>query len=333
MGSSGVQPIRTWTLGFDQSTPDEDERTLARIVAQRWNTQHTEIVISAREVLDDLPRMVHHLDEPYGGGLPSWYVFRAMHGHVKVAMTGTGGDELFGNYGKWRSHQLWTRTGLQRIRRAVRKHGLGRVLKSGHGALYHGYTGDRVKERLFSKQIQPMSSTAKLMATHWRNAGRQDPKDIVAAVDFRLQLPDEFLQMTDRFSMAWSIEARTPFLDRELVDYVLALPAALRIDPQTYKGLLREAASTWIPRELFSAPKRGFVLPLWSWTRNELKPLLQDLLGEAYLRRQGLFDPRGIGNVLADHFSERRDATELLWTLLMFQLWWQSFLSPATTSQ
>jgi asparagine synthase (glutamine-hydrolysing) len=201
-----------------------------------------------------------------------------------------------------------------------------------HGALYHGYTGDRIKTRLMSKRVLPISSTAELMEHYWRAAGRDDPKDIVAAVDFRLQLPDEFLHMTDRFSMAWSIEARTPFLDRDLVEYVLALPARVRIDPLTYKGLLREVARAWVPDELFSAPKRGFVLPLRSWTRNELRPMLRELLGEEHLRRQGLFNPKAISAMLRDHFERRRDSTDLVWTLLMFQMWWGAFLSPSTVS-
>jgi len=332
MGSLGVAPIRTWTLGFEESHADRDERALARIVARRWNTEHTEIVLSARRLLDDLPAMTRHLDEPYAGGLPSWYVFREMHGHVKVAMTGTGGDELFGNYNKWRAHALCSRSGALRVAWALREHGLRRVLVNPHGALYHGYTGDRIKTKLMSARLHPISSTAELMEHYWRASGRDDPKDVVAAVDFRLQLPDEFLHMTDRFSMAWSIEARTPFLDRDLVEYVLALPSKLRIDPLTYKGLLREVARAWVPDELFSAPKRGFVLPLRSWTRNDLRPILQELLGEVYLRQQGLFNPKAIGAVLREHFEARRDSTDLVWTLLMFQLWWRSFLSPPPTS-
>ena len=198
-----------------------------------------------------------------------------------------------------------------------------------HGSLYHGYTGDRVKSNLMAERIRPISSTAELMEQYWRASGRLDPKDIVAAVDFRLQLPDEFLHMTDRFSMAWSIEARTPFLDRELVEYVLALPAQLRIDPLIYKGLLREIVRPWVPDDLFSAPKRGFVLPLRSWTRGELRPMLHDLLGEVHLRRQGLFEPKAVGVVLKDHFDGTRDSTDLVWTLLMFQLWWQAFIAPS----
>jgi asparagine synthase (glutamine-hydrolysing) len=332
MGSLGVAPIRTWTLGFEESDAVQDERALARIVARRWNTQHTEIVISARKLLDDLPTMTRHLDEPYGGGLPSWYVFREMHGHVKVAMTGTGGDELFGNYNKWRAHVPCSRSGVLCLVRALRKHGLWRLLMNPHGALYHGYTGDRVKTRLMSERLHPVSSTSELMEHYWGAAGRDDPKDIVAAVDFRLQLPDEFLHMTDRFSMAWSIEARTPFLDRDLVEYVLALPSKLRIDPLTYKGLLREVARAWVPDELFLAPKRGFVLPLGSWTRNELRPILQELLGEGQLRRQGLFNPKAISAMLRDHFEGSRDSTDLVWTLLMFQMWWRAFLSPSMVS-
>ena len=110
---------------------------------------------------------------------------------------------------------------------------------------------------------------------------------------------------------------------------MLALPAALRIDTRMYKGLLREVVEPWVPRELYAAPKRGFVLPMRAWTRTELRPLLQEVLGAEHLRRRGLFDEQGVGAVLDAHLSGRRDATDLIWTLLMFQLWWRSFLSPA----
>ncbi len=329
MRSLGVDKIRTWTLGFDDS-PADDERQLARVVARRWNTEHTEVVISAGSLLDDLGAMVHQLDEPYGGGLPSWYIYKAMSGAVKVAMTGTGGDELFGNYDKWKAHIPWRPAGIRRIFRAVKEQGVANLARHGHGALYHGYAGERTKRSLLLARGGWPASTAAMLASHWRDAARSDPRDSVAAVDFRLQLPDEFLHMTDRFSMAWSIEARTPFLDRSLIEYVFSLPASVRIDDGTYKGLLRAVAEPWVPRELFGAPKRGFILPLRQWTRGRLRTQILDLLGTRHLRRQGIFNPENVSEAVQAHLDGLRDATQLVWTMFMFQLWWSGFTNPTT---
>jgi asparagine synthase (glutamine-hydrolysing) len=116
-------------------------------------------------------------------------------------------------------------------------------------------------------------------------------------------------------------------LDRELVEFVLALPASIRVDTRVYKGLLREVVEPWLPTDLLAAPKRGFVLPMRKWTRDELRPTLSELLGASFLRDQGLFDPLGVSTILGQHLDGGRDATDLIWTLMMFQFWWKSFVT------
>ena len=145
--------------------------------------------------------------------------------------------------------------------------------------------------------------------------------DSVLALDIATQLPDEFLHMTDRFSMAFSLEARTPFLDHRFVELVCSVPPALRTSAADPKGLLRGAVADLLTPEHLTAPKRGFVFPLGRWLRHELRPLAEHLLSDERLHAQGLFRPGLADRYLVPHLDGRVDDTERLWPLLMFQLW------------
>lgn len=329
MAEQGIKPIRTWSLGFEDAQ-DLDERALAAAVARRWGTEHHEIVLRSESIVDDLAQMVVQLEEPYAGGLPSWYVFKAMSESVKVAMTGTGGDELFGNYGKWQAHEL-SRVGMRRLIGRVRANGLGGMLRHPHGALYHGYFFERQKERIW-REPPPVVSTPALIEQYWRESASRDPRQAIPFVDMQLQLPEEFLLMTDRFSMAWSIEARTPLLDHRLVEFTLRLPAALRTRPRELKRLFRVAVADLLPKELLSTRKRGFVLPVAEWLRGKLRPLVDDLLSPAYLQDQGLFRSDLHRRFVKPHFDRVADHAWQIWTLLMFQMWWHQFMKRGASA-
>ena len=329
MASLGIDPISTWTLGFDDAEArDLDERDLARSVARRYGTKHHEIVVRSETLLDDLDKMVNHLDEPYAGGLPSWFVFREMSKEVKVAMTGSGGDELFGNYGKWRAFSPYTPGLMSQAYRRIMSHGWREWWFHPHGTLYHGYFGEIEKNNLWAPGISDrFRSSPALIEDLWRETRSTDPREAVPAIDFQLQLPEEFLLMTDRFSMAWSIEARTPFLDRQLVDFVLRLPPDIRTSPRNLKVLFREAISDLLPPELLQARKRGFVLPTGKWLQGRLRPLVEELLGPAMLKKQGLFSERVYHEIVLPHLNSTRNNDWQVWTLFMFQLWWKTFFA------
>ena len=154
-----------------------------------------------------------------------------------------------------------------------------------------------------------------------RASGSRSARDSVLYLDTATQLPDEFLHMTDRFSMHFSLEARTPFLDHRLVELVASVPPALRTSPAEPKGLLRDAVRDLLTPEHLAAPKRGFVLPLGRWLRGELRPLAEHLLADERLAAQGLFRPGLAARLLQPHLDGRVDDAERLWPLLMFQLW------------
>ena len=306
LAESGHADLRTYTLGFTDAEDEElNELPLARALAERYGTEHHEVVVDASELLDDLLSMVWSLDEPYGGGLPSWYVFRTIADDVKVAHTGTGGDELFGNYRRFVPFETGR---LARFRQSVRR--------------YHFepsyYFPDDEKRELFDSNGE---NTADLLQRVYDESGSRSPRDSVLYLDMSTQLTDEFLHMTDRFSMAHSLEARTPFLDNELVELVARIPPELRTSANDPKGLLRDAVADLLTPAHLEAPKRGFVFPLARWLRGELRPLAERLLADEHLARQGLFRPGLAQRYLQPHLDGRVDESERLWPLLMFQLW------------
>ena len=322
MAAHAPRSVPTYTLGFEDA-PELDEREFARRVAQRWKTDHHEIVLRSDELLVELEPMVVALDEPYAGGLPSWFVFRGMAGAVKVCMTGTGGDELFGNYGKWRSYESrWRalRTAVGRVRRAAGW--LREYRRYPIGSRYSMYFSDADKRAMLVSEPQSEEAVSeRLIEMLWQESRPATVRDGVRLVDLQIQLPDEFLHMTDRFSMAHSIEARPPFLDRMFAEELMAIPAHLRIGSTHLKQVLIDAVAELLPPQLVQARKKGFVLPVASWLRGKLRPQVEKLLGEPYLRRQGIFDGRITERLVRPHLAGHADLSWQIWTLLMFQLW------------
>src|SRR5262249_35102012 len=217
---------------------------LAREVARKWQLPHHEIVLRPEAVLDALPAMVTALDEPYAGGLPSWFVFEGMGRQVKVGLTGTGGDEMFGNYGKWRPVEGGA---LGRRYFGVPKHiGRSRFCRNYFRNFY--YFPDAEKRAVFADGAAGCRDTADMLYDRFIAAPASNVRDAAACLDISTQWPEEFLLMTDRFSMAHSVEARTPFLDNDFVDLARRIPAALRTRRGDLKYLLREAVASLLPR-------------------------------------------------------------------------------------
>jgi len=330
MRENGVREVRTYSVGFEEESVNE--LPLARLVARKWETEHHEHVLSTKGLLDALPAMVWHLDEPYGGGLPSWYVFDVMSKDVKVAMTGTGGDELFGGYGKYRylergvAWRLWSlATGGRLASGPWTGERLARFVAGSRTTCFHDafyYFSDASKQAFFNGLPEGAGTARMLEQMLGAAADAAGRRNAASVVDMRTQLPEEFLMMTDRFSMAHSIEARVPFLDHEFVELCLSIPASRRFDDEDYKYLLRQAIADLLPEELLTAPKRGFVLPIADWLRGGLRGLVETLLGRDRLQRQGIFKPSLYDEVVRPFFSGG-DATRpvQIWALLMFQLW------------
>jgi asparagine synthase (glutamine-hydrolysing) len=356
LGELGVSPIRTYTLGF--TGPEEEdwnELPLARRVAERWGTEHHEMILEPDGLLRDLLRMVWYLDEPYGGGLPSWYVFRFMREHVKVALTGTGGDELFGDYGRFARFETVTGNGLSGMspwwasawqpigallnrvpdawldpRRKQEWIHLPDVRREPFRWTYFNryfYLPDVTKRAsLFVANTKAIPDTSDVLHEYHKASGAAGPRDAIGYVGFATQLPEEFLLMTDRFSMAHGLEARVPFLDHEFVELVHQIPAGIRTRPENLKYLLKAAVGDLLPPDLLNACKRGFVIPTAQWLRGKLRPLAERLLGSDRLRSQGIFRPEFFPRYVVPHLEGRVDHHAEIWTALMFQLWHLIFI-------
>jgi asparagine synthase (glutamine-hydrolysing) len=324
--------ISAYSLGFEG--PGEEawnELPLARDLARRLGIPHQEVVLRPEAILDALPKMVEALDEPYGGGLPSWFVFQEMGGNVKVALTGTGGDELFGNYGKWRP--LEGPALMRWLRRTAGNIGPQRFRQRFFETFY--YCSDAAKRTVLADSAEDVRDTSDRLYDKFRAEPRDTLRDSVARLDIGTQLPEEFLLMTDRFSMAHSVEARTPFLDNGLVDLVRRIPAAIRTRPADLKYLLRQAVTPLLPQSLLNAPKRGFVIPLGMWLRGPLKAATEELLAPSRLESQGLFSANFYDAYVKPHLDGRADHTPRVWAAVMFQLWHRRFIEGvgATASE
>jgi len=211
--------------------------------------------------------------------------------------------------------------GLSPQRRAALAR-LGALRRDPFGSNYFDlsyYFTDEVKREILA--VTPEEETSAYLEGIFAASGSRSDRDSVLYLDMATQLPDEFLFMTDRFSMAHSLEARVPFLDNELVDLVAAMPPEVRTSRAAPKGLLRDAVADLVTPAHLTAPKQGFVFPLGAWLRGELRPLAERLLSDDHLAQQGLFRPGLAARVLEPHLAGRSDETERLWPLLMFQLW------------
>ncbi|MDD5774557.1 MAG: asparagine synthase (glutamine-hydrolyzing) [Candidatus Omnitrophica bacterium] len=332
LAQSGYGDLRTYSLGFSERNERQyNELPLAAKVASRWSTKHSEFVLDSSKVLDDLNRMVRYLDEPYGGGLPSWYIFEMISRDVKVCLTGTGGDELFGNYGKWVFHENRILKYMKAAHSFSRFFYLKEILdykKYPAGHYYWRYFSDAVKDDLvFSAMPAAVDKTEAFIESIWKRSGSTNARDAVAYVDFKLQLPEEHLYITDRFSMAHSVEARVPLLDHTLVEMVYHIPYNIRTRFTDQKYLFKEAVKDLIPQELMGAPKKGFRLPLNVWTTGALKPALEELLSPDYLSQQGIFSRDLYYRIVRPHIRGMIEATPQVWILFMFQLWYREYCS------
>lgn len=328
---SGEKDIRTYSLGFEgHYEKSYSELDLAEKVAQKWDTSHHEVTLKPGRVLNDLEKMVWHLDEPYGGGLPSWYIYELIGKDHKVALTGTGGDELFGNYGKYHTYEKHTwRRMLGNLKSSWRNSTVKEV-RNGYfypvGHYYPRYFSDAVKDEIiFNGNHRFSCKTEAYLEEIWNKAESDSARNNVAFVDFKLQLPEEFLLVTDRFSMAHSVEARVPFLDHTLVELVFSIPPIIRTGGHEPKSFLKKIVKDLLPVELLNAPKKGFILPLKTWTRKELRPLIEEMLSPDFIKNQGIFSDRCYREVVKPHLDEKRDFTQQVWTLLMFQMWYNVY--------
>ena len=347
------QPIKTFTVGFDDKSYDES--WLARLTAERFETEHHELVarIEANEIV---PSYIHHLDEPYAesSAIPIYYVSRLAREHITVALGGDGGDELFGGYNHYAASRYmeW----YHRLPRAL-SHGLipwaVRQLPVSQGrASFENLAkrfvsavdlpperaqlkwleviSDELKQRLRGPALRDRDEALpafRFYEQHLEQASQQDGINRLMFMDSRIYLPDGILTKIDRMSMAHSLETRGPFLDHKLVEFGHRLPPEVKMRGLTRKYLLKQLLRDRVPPQVLSQRKMGFVLPLASWLCGDLRELLCDTLSSDRLRRSGYFDPVAVEHLISRHLARSEDNSKTLWSLLVFQLWLDRYVA------
>jgi asparagine synthase (glutamine-hydrolysing) len=334
--------VSTFSIGFQERSYDELSR--ARMVAARYGTDHHELVLRP-DAAALLPEIAAAFDEPFAdsSALPTYAVSRLASEHVKVAISGEGGDELFGGYFTYVADVLAARS---RARAAA---GLARPvverLPSSSRRVSLEYKAKRfvraaarppLERHHGWKEIFSAEARAALLEPSRRAAGTDpltgwraryaetegaEPLARLQDVDIGTYLVDDLLVKTDRASMAHSLEVRVPFLDPVVAELALALPTSQKVLALAKKRLLRRAAVGLVPRSIVHGPKRGFSIPAAAWLRGELRPFARDLLSSDALRRDGFFRPEAVTRLLDEHEAAREDHSRALWGLLCFQLW------------
>jgi len=339
--------VRTFSIGFED--PSFDESAHARAVARHLGTDHHERIFSAATVYELLPEVAGWLDEPFGDAsiLPTHLLSRFARTEVTVALGGDGADELLAGYPTFaaqRAADFYRR--LPAPARALAGAAVGR-LPVDHGNISFDF---RLKQFLRGASEPPALAHQRWLGSfsgpeiarlligggidvEAEHLGRSaalapgaDPLTRALALYQDTYLPEDILTKVDRASMACSLEVRAPFLDAVLVDSIAALPAGFKYGRRQAKRILKRAAADHLPPAILARPKKGFGIPVARWLRGPLYPLLGRLLGRERLERQGLFQPDEVALRIREHQEGTRDHRKPLWTLLMFQLWYDHWL-------
>ncbi len=335
-----TERVSTFSIGFRERS--FNELALAREVAQRYGTDHQELVVTP-SIAELLPKLVSAFDEPFAdsSAVPTFLVSQLAASHVKVVLSGEGGDELFGGYETYAADQLALRIGplaarlaplVDRLPSSSRRVSLDyRAKRFARAAAlpplerHHGF-----------KEIFSAEQRARLLTPRWQDAevdplrpwrerfDETEDAPLLASlqdIDLGIYLADDLLVKTDRMSMAHSLEARVPYLDPVVSELALALPTKLKVRGMAKKRLLRQAARPLIPPSITRARKRGFSIPAAAWLRGELEPLARELLAPERTRAQAYFEPAVVTQLLDDHVARRQDYSRQLWGLMCFSLW------------
>ncbi len=356
MAAGRTSPVRTFTIGSTEAAYDESDP--ARAVARHLGTDHTELLVTPAEAMAAIGRLPHVYDEPFGNssGLPTLLVSELARTQVTVALSGDGGDELFGGYTRHVSlPALWRRidrlparsrgalaAGLSALSPAAwdrlastvapvlpsrsrqshpgdKVHKLARVLGAADpAAAYLALLSDWPDPgRLVLGGSEPLSASVE--PGLWSGPG--DLTDHLMLADTVGYLAENQLTKLDRASMSVGLEARTPMLDHRLFELAWQLPPDLRIRNGQGKWALRQVLARYIPPELTDRPKNGFAVPIAEWLRGPLRPWAEDLLATEALQHHNLLDPAPIRAAWAEHASGRVDRSVILWNVLMLQSW------------
>jgi asparagine synthase (glutamine-hydrolysing) len=356
MQSLSSQPVRTFTIGFEENA--FNEAVHAKAVARHIGTDHTELYVTPNETLNTIPNLPGMYDEPFADSsqVPTFLVAQLARRHVTVSLSGDGGDELFGGYPRYSiAKGIWNLLGW--MPRSMR-YGVGHALESAspeqwdlmvrkfravlpRGIREHA-SGDRAHKLAAYLRAASSDDLYVGLVSQWQSpndlvvGGKEPPTPLTSDqsgrehwdlltrlmyLDMISYLPDDILVKVDRATMAVSLESRAPFLDHRVVELALGLPLSVKFRDGQSKWILRRVLEKYVPPSLFERPKMGFGIPLDRWLRGPLREWAGDLLAPARLRREGYLRPEQITEKWNEHQSGTRNWQHLLWSVLMFQAW------------
>lgn len=348
MARASASPVKTFSIGFNNE--DFNELQYARLVAQRFRTEHHELIVEPKisEVLEKLTSM---LEEPFGDSsmIPTYYVSCMARKHVTVALSGDGGDELFAGYDRYvvnlrRRHFDYLPEWLGRLYRdhvydlwppsfRGRRFAWNVSLKFRdrylNGILFlPGYHRERpLFSDGFSASVLNQHEILRQFEEYYDRAPANDSLSHLLYLDTKTYLPADILTKVDRMSMATSLEVRAPILDHIFIEWVTGLPVQWKYRDRTRKYIFKKLAERLgIPSELLHRRKQGFALPLMHWMRLEMKDHLLGILLEPRTLQRGYFNPDAVRALTTEHINGVRDRSGILWQLLVFELWNRNFM-------
>lgn len=342
------KPVITFALGYeDELKNKEADLYYARKVSAAYHTEHYEYIMSSRELLDDLERVLRAFDQPFSGTISTYFLTKLIAQHVKVALSGDGADELFGSYLSHRTAQPMYH--FKQLAEKVRQNTLTdeeQTLlqpcdRSFLQNLFNISGGDEIrwrsqlylfndteKEDLLSPEFKRRlnyANTFALVQEYFKTVTSADPLNRILEMEWNTQLPDQVLAFVDYLSMAHSVEIRSPFLDYRLVEYVATIPGHLKIRHGNVKDILKRTVTSLLPEGITSRPKEGFVLPVFDWMMGNLKAYSLELLSADHLSRHHLFNQEAIKKMLDRYYAGEKQLAGRVWNVMMFQAWWEQY--------
>jgi asparagine synthase (glutamine-hydrolysing) len=342
--------LKTFSIGFEAEGRALDERSYAQIVAKRFGTEHTEVIVNGQKVFNELDQIITAMDQPAGDGLNTYLVSQATAKHVKVALSGLGGDELFAGYPQYRLlnqaaqyDPLWRtipspmRTLMANSANTVstltKRPAIGGALAFAEDDFIGRYGRTRIlfsdtfKRSLLTSAIQGeigQAINSRLLLKRFIREEETEAIDRVTRLELKNYMAHTLLRDTDAMSMAHSLEVRVPLIDHKLVEFVTTLPAALKLKGSQPKHLLTSALADLLPAEVVQRRKQGFEMPVAAWMRHELRPVLEDVFSANSLSQRGLFQVSTAQQLYQD-FLQGRGAYMRVWSLVTLELWLRKY--------
>jgi asparagine synthase (glutamine-hydrolysing) len=351
MSAASDRPVKTYAIGFGGGAAEDyyNELPYARKVAQRFGTDHHEILVRP-DVTALLPQLLWQMDEPIADTafITTYLVSQFARRDVTVILSGVGGDELFGGYRRYLGSHYQAYfdrlpTGLRRAASALgeklpgdRHSPLLNALRLAKGFLstaglpfderYRSYVEVFPEDAATALLRHPRNDEHDALADAFAAATSGDELNQMLSVDAQTQLPDDLLLLTDKMSMAVSLECRVPLLDHELVELAARMPQEVKIRGGRLKHALKAALQDILPPDILERKKRGFGTPMGAWLKGDLAPLMRELLSPASIEVRGLFRPPEVAALIAAHRANRLDGTDRLLTLINLEIWARMYL-------